>query len=190
VPLPHHCPFEPCQEDADCHDPANPTCDVASGVCMLGCSVDAEGKTVGCSAEKPACHARPERLDPTLPSDCATAPMYGYGTCGIECRTDADCEHRGNDVNGEPYVCREHGGKLSCWPRGCVSDGECPPAEGAYPGFCDPYLQACVVGRCRLGSDPRAGCGVEESFRDCAAGYLCVPDASGRDTGTCEPVTP
>jgi cysteine-rich repeat protein len=186
VPL-YGCSIRPCAADSDCHDPDLPVCDQARGICGPGCYVDAEGQTVGCSATKPACHEIPERIAPNLLNDCTTAPLYGYGKCGLECQADTDCEHRGTDVNGDPFVCRDHGGKLACRPKGCVDDRECPPAYGAYPGFCDPTTQACAYDRCRLGSDPRAGCGVEEPYRDCAAGYLCVPDSSGGDTGACRP---
>ena len=179
VPQSRSCPVEKCAEDKDCPDPAFPVCDLAREICIPGCYINYEQnlETIGCSPGKPACHAMPERLDPNLLNDCATAPMYGFGKCGVECETNLDCEHRGDDVNGNPYVCKNDGGVKRCRPSGCLDDMECPEPSGSeYLGYCDPFKQACTWDNCRQGNDPRAGCGVNDPYIDCATTHKCVAD--------------
>lgn len=180
VPQQLFCPNTPCTSDVECKDPAFPVCDLARQICIKGCFINWQQdlETVGCSPGKPACHAMPERYNPDLLNDCATAGTFGTGKCGIECETDVDCAHRGNDVHGNPYVCKNDGGINRCRPAGCVDDMECPePGSGSeYLGYCDPYQQACTWNNCRMGVDPRNGCGVNDPYLDCNTTHKCVED--------------
>ncbi len=180
----------PCQTDADCKDPRNPLCDPATGICSSQCFFDFDtGKTIGCGTDKPACHALPAFYDPGLLAHCSTAPLFGFGRCGVGCGNDDDCAHRGNDVHGQPYVCRHLGVASACLPRGCITDRDCrDDSHGVYRGFCDVAAGSCVYDRCRTGLDPRFGCGFEEPYEDCAGGHACWSATEGAAAGTCEPL--
>jgi hypothetical protein len=179
-----------CERDDDCsrHAP----CDPLTSRCIYSdclASWPWSEETSHCP-DKSTCVPFPEALDPELLDSCSTAFFYGsHGLCSVTCAVDEDCAYVVDPWN-RPYVCRPGEEGNGCRPAGCLDDAECPPPSGTSGAYCDPATMACVQGACRLGLDPRPGCGQEVPWDDCAPGFACVAAASGDAVGTCVAVAP
>jgi len=161
----------PCVENADCTDPDLPVCDPVRQICIPGCSFDPILlQTVGC-AQGRVCHATPRGSDPSLLEKCETALAYGLGSCDFPCEGNAECA-----AVDPSFVCMDDGGGKRCRPQGCINDLECPSKGFGYAGYCDVPSGECVYDVCRLGVDPRKGCGSTATYLDCSAAFKCVGD--------------
>lgn len=192
--------MNPCFTDADCADnPAAPICDRARQICIPACKYDYESKSSQGCATGLVCHATMEGLDPDLLSECSTVAFFGQGKCASPCETDAECA--AYDGGTGTFICVQEQGSSEkrCRPKSaadetrpaCLNDRECPePAGGIYLGYCDmkadPTQNTCVYDVCRPGEDPRAGCGANIDYEDCAVAYKCVENPAAPGTGTCE----
>lgn len=170
-----------CQSDNDCKEPNLPVCDPVRQICIPGCSFDfREGESVGCAPGR-VCHATVAGTNPDLLNDCATAPMFGVGTCDASCTEDDQC------AKYDPsFVCKadREGGPKRCRPEGCIDDSECADGQGVFYGYCDVRNNQCVYDGCRAGLDPRRGCGSTKLYEDCVVTHKCL-EGDEIGLGTC-----
>jgi len=177
--------WNPCRSDLDCADnPSAPVCDMSRQICIPGCTFDYQRhKSLGCSPSQ-VCHPIPSNLDPELLAECSTVAAFGQGKCGAQCDpTDPNtCSAYDGGTGKYQCVAEPDTGERRCRPVGCLNDFECEvPNSQEYLGYCeikaDFTQNRCVSDGCRIGTDPRAGCGANQPYTDCSSDFKCVDQA-------------